>query len=98
LLAGGPALTHPAHRGNSQNPIKYKYKFTMDNNIIDSLKRLRENTTFIEFDDILNNIKRANDLGDLDRYLDSVEFLIDAKNCDLAEAFEKAIVDLISEP
>jgi hypothetical protein len=91
-------LTTPAHRGISQNCIKYKYKFTMDNNIAKSIKHLRENTTFIEFDDILNSIKRANDLGDLDRYLDAVVFLSSVHGLNPAEAFQKAMDDLVSEP
>jgi len=98
LLAGGPALTDPAHRGNSQNCIKYKYEYTMDTSYIEGIKRLRENTTFIEFDDILNSIKSANDLGDLDRYLDSVEFLMNVEDLNPASAFQKAFQDLTSEP
>jgi len=70
----------------------------MDTSYIESLKCLRENTTFIEFDDILNSIKRANDLGDLDRYLDSVEFIVNVEGLNPAEAFQKAMVNLISEP
>ena len=70
----------------------------MDTSYIEGIKRLRENTTFIEFDDILNSIKSANDLGDLERYIDSVEFLMNVEGLNPASAFEKAFHDLASEP
>ena len=70
----------------------------MENNAFELIKNLRENTTYVEFDDILNSVKKANDLGDLDRYLDSVEFLINVEGLNPASAFQKAFVDLISEP
>jgi hypothetical protein len=69
----------------------------MYNNITESLKSLRENTTYIEFDDILNSVKAASDLGDLDRYLDSVQFMMNVEGLNPASAFQKAFADLDSE-
>lgn len=70
----------------------------MDTSYIEGIKRLRENTTFIEFDEVLNNIKKANDLADLDRYLDSVDYLINIDGLKPAWAFEKALIEITSEP
>ena len=70
----------------------------MNASYIEGIKTLRENTTYIEFDEILNSLKRANDLGDLERYIDSVEFIMNVEGLNPASAFEKAFHDLASEP
>ena len=70
----------------------------MNASYIEGIKILRENTTYIEFDEILNSLKRANDLGDLERYIDSVEFIMNVEGLKPAWAFSKALVELTSEP
>lgn len=59
-----------------------------------SIKTLRENMTYIEFDNMIRDISKANDRGKLDEFLTNTELMY-AQGTDLVSAFHFAMFDII---
>ena len=62
-----------------------------------SLKALRENTTYSDFDAMLKDIREANDHGKLEEFLSQVEYIY-KEGTDLVSAFQHAMFDIVHEP
>ena len=65
--------------------------------LVTSLKAIRENTTYLEFDEVLNCLKQANDMGKLEEFLSQAEY-IHTEGTDLASSFHFALVDVLQDP
>ena len=57
-----------------------------------AIKTIRENTTYLEFEQLLQFLKHANDLGLIDEFIDEVHHIMYVDNTDLSTAM--AMVDL----
>lgn len=57
-----------------------------------AIKTIRENTTYLEFDQLLQFLKHANDLGLVDEFIDEVHHIMYVDNTVLSTAM--AMVDL----
>ena len=64
----------------------------MQSESILAIKTIRENTTYVEFDQLLQFLKPANDLGLVDEFIDEVHRVMYVDNTDLSTAM--AMVDL----
>lgn len=64
---------------------------------VTSLKTIRENITYLEFEEALRSIKEANDRGKLDEFLGQVQRIYD-EGTDLVSAFQHALFDVLSNP
>jgi len=51
-----------------------------------AIKTIRENTTYIEFEQLLQFLKNANDLGLVDEFIDEVHHVMYLDNTDLSTA------------
>jgi hypothetical protein len=58
----------------------------MFNDSILAIKTIRENTTYLEFDQLLQLLKQANDLGLVDEFIDEVHHIMTTENSDLTSA------------
>ena len=65
---------------------------------VSSVKALRENMTYLEFNDMLDLLKQANDKAILNEFLDQSEYGYYNEGADLASAFSFAQFDLLLEP
>lgn len=61
-----------------------------------SIKTLRDNMTYVEFDGLIQNIVRANDRGKLEEFLNEAKFIY-SQGTDLASAFSNALFDILVE-
>jgi hypothetical protein len=61
-----------------------------------SIKTLRENMTYVEFDGLIQNIVRANDQGKLEELLNEAQSNY-SQGTDLASAFSNALFDILVE-
>jgi len=62
-----------------------------------AIKTLRENMTYVEFDNMLKDISKANDKGKLSEFIDQAEYFYYNEGTDLALAFHFAWFDLIQD-
>jgi hypothetical protein len=53
-----------------------------------AIKTIRENTTYIEFDQLLQFLKKANDLGIVDEFIDELHQVMSIENSDLTSALQ----------
>lgn len=51
-----------------------------------AIKTIRENTTYIEFEQLLQFLKNANDLGLVEEFIDEVHHVMYLDNTDLSTA------------
>jgi hypothetical protein len=51
-----------------------------------AIKNIRENTTYLEFDQLLQFLKNANDLGLVDEFINEVHHIMYLDNTDLLTA------------
>jgi hypothetical protein len=65
---------------------------------VTNTKELRENMTYLEFNDMLDLLKQANDKAILNEFLDQSEFSYYSEGTDLATAFSHAQFDLLLDP
>jgi hypothetical protein len=65
---------------------------------VSSTKSLRENMTYLEFNDMLDLLKQANDKAILNEFLDQAEFNYYSEGTDLATAFSHAQFDQLLDP
>ena len=65
---------------------------------VSSTKSLRENMTYLEFNDMLDLLRQANDKAILNEFLDQAEFNYYSEGTDLATAFSHAQFDLLLDP
>ena len=66
--------------------------------LVENLKRLRENTTFLESQEILRLLMDANEKGRFDDYLDQAEMQYYSEGVDLVTAFHYAYYDVLVDP
>lgn len=60
----------------------------MLNESILAIKTIRENTTYVEFDQLLQFLKKANDLGMVDEFIDELHHIMSIENSDLTSALQ----------
>ena len=65
---------------------------------VSSTKSLRENMTYLEFNDMLDLLRQANDKAILNEFLDQAEFNYYSEGTDLATAFSHAQFDQLLDP
>jgi hypothetical protein len=65
---------------------------------VNNTKELRENMTYLEFNDMLDLLRQANDKAILNEFLDQAEFSYYSEGTDLATAFSHAQFDLLLDP
>ena len=53
-----------------------------------AIKTIRENTTYVEFDQLLQFLKKANDLGIVDEFIDELHQVMSIENSDLTSALQ----------
>jgi hypothetical protein len=53
-----------------------------------AIKTIRENTTYVEFDQLLQFLKKANDLGIVDEFIDELHQVMNIENSDLTSALQ----------
>ena len=61
-----------------------------------SIKTLRENMTYVDFDSMLRTIQEANNRGKLEDLFEKVQ-VIYSQGTDLASAFEHSIFDIVQD-
>ena len=62
-----------------------------------SLKTIRENTTYLEFDRLLDYLKKANDLGLVDEFIDEMLDLMTVDECVFTTALSIANVEILEK-
>jgi hypothetical protein len=53
-----------------------------------AIKTIRENTTYVEFDQLFQFLKKANDLGIVDEFIDELHQVMSIENSDLTSALQ----------
>ena len=62
-----------------------------------SLKTIRENTTYLEFDRLLDSLKKANDLGLVDEFIDEMLDLMTVDECVFTSALSIANLEILEK-
>lgn len=70
----------------------------MEQNPILAIKTIRENTTYLQFNEILDLLREANDKGLLSEFVDQAEYLFETEDHDFANAFDSAYYDIVQDP
>jgi len=60
----------------------------MLNESILAIKTIRENTTYVEFDQLFQFLKKANDLGMVDEFIDELHHIMSIENSYLTSALQ----------